>query len=112
LLRDQDHKVVGLTAADGTMQGSVAWSDHDLAVMTTALEKPPADLVYRCWIERNGVRSPVGNMWFVGDLAYWTGSLDDWATISLDDGGRFGVSLEPAGGGTGGQPVLAADLPG
>ena len=51
-------------------------------------------------------------MWFVGDLAYWTGSLDDWATISLDDGGRFGVSLEPAAGGTGGQPVLTADLPG
>ena len=32
------------------------------------------------------------------DLAYWTGSLDDWATISLDEGGQFGVSLEPAGG--------------
>jgi hypothetical protein len=90
----------------------VAWSDHDLAVMTTALDKPAAGLVYRCWIERNGVRSPVGKMWFVGGLAYWTGSLDNWATISLDDGGRFGVSLEPDTGGTGGQPVLTADLPG
>ena len=112
LLSEPDHSVVALTGADGSKQGSVAWSAHDLAVMTTALDRPPAGQVYRCWIERNGVRSPVGKMWFVGDLAYWTGSLDDWATISLDDGGRFGVSLEPDAGGTSGEPVLTADLPG
>jgi hypothetical protein len=112
VLSEPDHRVVSLAAADGTKQGSVAWSTHDLAVMTTALDRPPTGQVYRCWIERDGVRSPVGQMWFVGDLAYWTGSLDDWATITLDGGGRFGVSLEPASGGTGGQPVLVADLPG
>jgi hypothetical protein len=112
LLGEPGHRVVPLTAADGTTEGSVAWSSHDLAVMTTVLDRPPAGQVYRCWIERDGVRSPVGQMWFVGDLAYWTGSLDDWATISLDEGGRFGVSLEPAGGGTGGRPVLVGDLPG
>src|SRR4051812_874772 len=112
LLSEPDHRVVSLAAADGTKEGSVAWSNHDLAVITTALTEPSAGEVYRCWIERDGVRSPVGKMWFVGNLAYWTGSLDGWATISLDDGGRFGVSLEPAAGGTGGQPVLTADLPG
>jgi anti-sigma-K factor RskA len=112
LLSEPDHRVVSLAAADGTKEGSVAWSNHDLAVITTALTEPSAGEVYRCWIERDGVRSPVGKMWFVGNLAYWTGSLDGWATISLDDGGRFGVSLEPAAGGTAGQPVLTADLPG
>lgn len=112
VLSDPGHHVVSLASADGTANGSVAWSGHDLAVMTRALERPPAGQTYRCWIERDGVRSPVGEMWFTGDLAYWTGSLDDWATISLDDGGRFGVSLEPAPGGGHGQPVLVADLPG
>lgn len=112
VLSDPAHHVVSLASADGTANGSVAWSGHDLAVMTRALERPPAGQTWRCWIERDGVRSPVGEMWFAGDLAYWTGSLDDWATISLDDGGRFGVSLEPAPGGGHGQPVLVADLPG
>jgi hypothetical protein len=112
LLSEPNHRVVSLAAADGTKEGSVAWSNHDLAVITTALTEPSAGEVYRCWIERDGVRSPVGKMWFVGNLAYWTGSLDGWATISLDHGGRFGVSLEPATGGTAGQPVLTADLPG
>lgn len=112
VLSDPGHHVVSLATADGTANGSVAWSGHDLAVMTRALERPPAGQTWRCWIERDGVRSPVGAMWFAGDLAYWTGSLDDWATISLDDGGLFGVSLEPAPGGGHGQPVLVADLPG
>jgi len=112
VLSDPGRHVVSLTSADGTANGSVAWSGHDLAVMTRALERPPTGQTYRCWIERDGARSPVGEMWFAGDLAYWTGSLDDWATISLDGGGRFGVSLEPAPGGGHGQPVLVADLPG
>ena len=66
LLSEPDHRVVSLAAADGTKEGSVAWSNHDLAVITTALKEPSAGEVYRCWIERDGVRSPVGKMWFVG----------------------------------------------
>ncbi len=111
VLADPSHHVVPLTAADGSAQGTLAWSTHDLVVMTAALASPPEGKEYRCWVERGGVRTRVGTMWFAGDLAYWNGSLDDWATISLEGGGRFGVSLEPATGGGGSSPVLLGDLP-
>ena len=43
LLSEPDHRVVSLAAADGTKEGSVAWSNHDLAVITTALTEPSAE---------------------------------------------------------------------
>jgi len=96
LLSEPDHRVASLAAADGTKEGSVAWSNHDLAVITTALKEPSAGEVYRCWIERDGVRSPVGQMWFVGNLAYWTGSLDGWArSHSMTAGGSGSASNPP-----------------
>lgn len=112
LLRDPDHHVVALAAADGSARGSLAWSSRDLVVMTSALDRPPAGQTYRCWVERDGVRTPVGEMWFAGRLAYWTGSLDEWATISLDKAGRFGVSLVSDTKGASSDPVLVATLPG
>jgi hypothetical protein len=75
-----------------------------------ALEPPPPDKVYRCWIERDGVRSPVGQMWFSGGTAYWNGSLDEWARTSFEAGGTFGISLEPVSGPAGNPAILAADL--
>ena len=45
-----------------------------------------------------------------GGTAYWVGSLDGWATISLDAGGIFGISLEPVSGSAGSPAILAADL--
>jgi hypothetical protein len=81
-------------------------------VVTLALELPPPDRVYRCWIERDGVRSPVGEMWFSGRTSYWNGSLDEWATISFGGGGTFGISLEPVAGSEGNPAILAADLGG
>jgi hypothetical protein len=110
VLRDPDHQVVDLRGADGTASGSLSWSSRDLVVLTTALEPPPADRVYRCWIERDGKRSPVGQMWFAGDTAFWNGTLDDWATTSFEAGGTFGVSLEPVAGPAGNPAVLVADL--
>ncbi len=110
VLRDPEHRVVNLRGADGTASGSVSWSRQDIAVVTMALEPPPPDRVYRCWIERGGVRSPVGEMWFAGGTAFWDGSLDEWATISFDAGGTFGVSLEPIAGSEGNPAVLVADL--
>ncbi|MCI0583551.1 MAG: anti-sigma factor [Chloroflexi bacterium] len=111
VLNDPDHTAVDLRTADGSPAGTLAWSRHDLVVLTTALQAPSADRVYRCWIERNGKRSPVGQMWFAGDTAFWNGALSEWATISLDAGGTFGVSLEPAAGAPEGNPaVLSADL--
>jgi hypothetical protein len=112
ILRDPDHQVVDLRTADGRASGSLSWSRHDLVVLTTALEAPPDDRIYRCWIERDGVRSPVGVMWFSGETAFWNGTLDEWATTSFERGGTFGVSLEPAGGAVGNPAVLVAELPG
>ncbi|HEX5590741.1 MAG TPA: anti-sigma factor, partial [Candidatus Limnocylindrales bacterium] len=112
ILRDPDHKVVALVGADGIARGSLAWSRHDIVVLTKSLDAPPADREYRCWLEKGGSRSPVGKMWFAGGTAFWNGSLDEWATISFDDGGTFGVSLEPVGAPEGNPAVLAADLDG
>jgi hypothetical protein len=111
VLRDPDHQVVDLRGADGSTSGSLSWSSHDLVVLTTALEPPPPDRVYRCWIERNGKRSPVGQMWFAGGSAFWNGTLDEWATTSFEAGGTFGVSLEPVAGSAGNPAVLVAELP-
>jgi hypothetical protein len=112
LLADPDHRVVALAAADGSARGTLAWSKHEIVVMSSALARPPAGSEYRCWLERDGKRTRVGTMWFAGDLAYWSGTLDDWATISFDQGGRFGVSLEKADGAGGGAPVLLGQLSG
>ena len=112
ILRDPSHWVVDLRGVDGQVEGSLSWSNRDIVVLTTALESPSADRVYRCWIERDGTRSKVGEMWFAGGTAFWTGSLDEWATTSFEAGGTFGVSLEPVVGPAGNPAVLAAELPG
>jgi len=111
VLRDPDHQVVDLRGADGTASGSLSWASHDLVVLTTVLEPPPAGQVYRCWIERDGKRSPVGVMWFAAETAFWNGTLDEWATTSFERGGTFGVSLEPIAGSIGNPAVLVAELP-
>ncbi|MBI3746359.1 MAG: anti-sigma factor [Chloroflexi bacterium] len=110
VLLDPTHRAVALTAADGSIGGSLVWSGHDLVVLTTALAQPSGEAVYRCWIERDGKRSPVGRMFFADGTGYWIGSLGAWATTSFTAGSRFGISLEPAGGSTGAPAVLQAAL--
>lgn len=110
VILDPAHRAVELRTADGVAGGSVVWSSHDLVVLTTSLSTPPANAVYRCWIERDGKRSPVGRMFFADGTGYWTGSLDDWATTSFQAGSTFGISLEPASGSRGSPAVLVADL--
>ena len=109
VLRDPAHRVVDLRAADGTSAGSISWSSRDFVVLTGALQPPPAGRIYACWIERDGVRSPVGQMWFAGGTGFWTGSLDEWATTSFGSG-TFGISLEPVAGPRGNPAVLVGDL--
>lgn len=110
VLSDPGHRVASLRGADGTASGTVSWSTQDIVVLTMALAPPAPDRIYRCWIERDGVRSPVGQMWFSGGTAYWDGSLDEWATTSFGAGGTFGISLEPIAGSEDNPPVLVADL--
>jgi hypothetical protein len=116
VLQDPVHWAVRLTRADGSGAGTLAWSSHDIVVVSTALAPAPAGSIYRCWIERAGVRSPIGEMRFAGETgswtAYWVGSLSDWATTSLGPGSTFGVSLARAAGGLDGPPVITASLGG
>jgi len=112
VLADPNHRVVELRGADGVAAGSISWSSRDLVVLTTALAAPPAGSVYRCWVEVDGKRSPVGQMWFAGKTGYWTGTLDAWGTTSFGDGATFGISLEPIAGSTGGPAILVGQLGG
>jgi hypothetical protein len=105
------HVTVPLRTADGAPAGTIAWTDSEIAVVATGLAAPAAGTTYRCWVERGGVRTAIGEMTIVGSTASWVGSVDAWGTISFSGGGRFGVSLEPGTGGISGPAILVADLP-
>ena len=109
VLRDPDHRVVDLRTPGGTLAGSFSWSSRDFVVLTEGLPAPPTGRVYACWIQRAGVRLPIGRMSFVGGTAFWAGSLDRWATTAFGSG-TFGISLESATGPGGGPDVLVGDL--
>jgi hypothetical protein len=83
----------GDTSVSGTLVYSPA-TDH-LVVLAEGLQQPPAGVEYRCWVESGGVRKPVGQMFFAGDVAYWVGEVPDTASLPAD--AVFGVSPTPAG---------------
>lgn len=111
ILQDPSHQVALLTTAGGAPAGSVSWSaaTDTVVVLAGTLQSPSAGQVYRCFIEQNGSRTAVGEMWFSGSLAYWAGTLDTWSATPAA-GSRFLVSLEPIGGGSSGPPVLSGTL--
>ena len=60
---------------------------------------------YRCWVEIDGARQPVGKMFFGGGIAYWVGPAPSVAGLTGAE--RFGVSLIGADGTqVGPDPVL------
>lgn len=97
ILATPDHHLVTLRTADGADGGSIAWSRHDLVVLSRSLAAPAAGQVYRCWLAYEGKETAVGMMWFVDGNAFWAGSTQDWATIDLHPERRFLVTLEAAG---------------
>lgn len=105
------HKIVELHRTDGTAAGSVSWSRRDWVVLTTALQEPPADQRYKCWLEDGEQSVSVGLMEFAGGTAYWAETLDDWATWEIGPSTQFVVSLEAADAPARTGPiVLSADL--
>ena len=112
ILAEPNHEVATLKTSTGQPAGSVAWASRDLVVLTSALSTPGPGQTYRCWLASGSTETAIGRMDFAGTTAYWVGSLDDWASISLDPGTRFIVSLEPTDGSTTrtGPIVLEADL--
>jgi hypothetical protein len=98
---------VALRTADGTPGGTLAWSSAEVVVITSGLPPPGPGQAYRCWLERDGNRTPMGWMAFAGSTGYWAGRLSEYDR-TLQEGGRFGVSLVLAGGGA--TPVLVGEL--
>jgi hypothetical protein len=81
---------------DPALDGSLVFSPStaDLVVVASGLTAPPAGQEYRCWVEIDGQRQPVGRMVFSDALAYWTGGVP--ALSGLTGAATFGVSLVDA----------------
>jgi hypothetical protein len=108
VLADPVHWITPLTTADGAPGGTLAWSNSEIVVISAALPAPEPGQGYRCWVERNGKRTPLGSMDFTGGTGYWAGSMAGWADL-LTPGARFGVSLVRVPGGEG-TPVLVGSI--
>jgi anti-sigma-K factor RskA len=113
ILVTPDHHTVSLATAAGSPAGTLAWSRHDLVVLSTGLARPAPGQVYRCWLNYEGHDTPMGWMWFVDGNAFWTSSTNDWASIDLNPDKQFLVTLESADNQSGthaGPVVLQATL--
>lgn len=81
-------------AARGTIL--FARSSGDLVVVVSDLVEPPDGQEYRCWVDIDGERRPVGRMFFGGGLAYWVGPVE--ALSDVRPGSMFGITLVDANG--------------
>jgi hypothetical protein len=112
VLATPQHRVVTLQTASGAAAGSVSWNRHDLVVLTTALAAPGPNQVYRCYLEDGANGHAIGVMSFAGSTAYWTGSLDEWASVEWAPNSQFVVALDDAANPSArpGPVILQADL--
>lgn len=98
------------SSSGGSTTGTLLYSpgSKEVVVVADHLAPPPAGHEYRCWVEVNGQRVPIGKMFFGGDLAYWVGDVPQVATLA--DQATFGVSLVDIGSpSTPGQEVLVGE---
>jgi len=101
-------RVTLASSTGGTTAGTLLFSPSttELVVVADALALPLTGHEYRCWVEVDGVRKPIGKMFFGGDLAYWVGPVSAVAGLPAD--ATFGVSLvDLTTPGTTGEPVLS-----
>jgi len=109
---EPDVRRVELAGGPGsTANGSILFSpgSGELVVVASGLTEPAAGSELRCWVEVNGQRSPVGRMYFGGELSYWVGEVETLGALGSD--ARFGVSLVDAtGASVSGDPVLTGEL--
>ena len=112
VLADPDPRTVGLRDTTGQPAGTISWSSHDLVVLSASITAPATGQVYRCWLSGPNGDTAIGSMEFAAGTAYWVGSLDEWASISLAPGTAFYVTLEqgPAGSNRAGPIVLEGEL--
>ncbi len=107
VLAAQQHWTLTLRTADGTPAGTMAWSAAEIVVVTTGLPAPGDGQAYRCWVEVNGTRTPMGAMSYAGSTGYWVGSMYQWSE-AIGPGARYGVSLVSESGPA--TPVLIGTL--
>ena len=102
--RDDAQRVTLTAPDDSATTGSLLFSPSTmrLVVVAEGLARPPAGREYRCWMEVDGRRSPVGRMFFADDLAFWVGDTPEVSRAG--PGTTFGVSLTEIG-----APSLEAD---
>jgi hypothetical protein len=79
ILSRPGHVTAALETADGEPGGFVAMSPGTGRMVVVARDlEPVADGErYRCWIERDGVRSEVGPLNPVGDRWFWAGPVEE-----------------------------------
>jgi len=99
VLEKPGHVVAALQTPTGAPGGAVALAPEsgDLVVVSGALTPPSDGQRYVCYLERDGQRTEVGSMWFVGTSAYWTGEISNPADAGRP-GDRFIVQLEGSPG--------------
>ena len=92
---DAERVALASTTGDPELAGTLVYSPGTsrLVVVAQGLEQPPPGMEYRCWMESGGTRTPIGKMFFAGDVAYWVGEVPDIDTLGED--ATFGVSLAP-----------------
>ena len=109
---EEDSRTVRLASTSGApASGTILFSPstRELVVVADDLAEPPAGSEFRCWVEVDGSRRPVGRMFFGGGLSYWVGDVE--AIAGLTGGATFGISLaDTTGSGTGAEPVLLGGL--
>jgi len=106
---DGERVALASTAGNDDVGGTLVYSPgtQRLVVLAQGLEQPPPGMEYRCWMETGGARTPIGKMFFAGDVAYWVGEVPDLAGLGGD--ASFGVSLAPIAnpGEVSADPVLS-----
>ena len=80
-------------------------SSKELVVVADRLT-PVSGKEYRCWVEIDGTRAPIGKMFFGGDLAYWVGEVPEAGALPAT--ARFGVTLVDLGGSGAPKDVLVS----
>jgi hypothetical protein len=104
-----DARSVALEGATD-LAGSIVFSpgSGDLVIVAEGLTPPPAGREFRCWMEIDGERVPIGRMFFGGALAFWAGPVSDRAALAKAE--RFGVTLvDAAGTSVDGEPILSGE---
>ena len=80
-------------ASAGGAAGSVVYSvaSGELAVVVTGLAPAPTGAEYACWIEEDGQRQRIGEMYLEGGEGSWAGAVGGLEQVRA--GVMFGVSL-------------------